>query len=78
MFLVKLVLVFYVLLLIKVTRPVLPYFTTPSFMNAVNFLTGEANLTINNIFGLLNSGAIQYIPDMQVISSHIPVNLSLS
>jgi len=42
----------------------LPYFATPSFVNAVHFSTGKDNLTVNPIFELLSSRAIQNISDM--------------
>jgi len=45
-------------------HPVLPDTGTSSFLITVNSLTGQGNLVINPIFGLLSSSAIQNISDM--------------
>jgi len=45
-------------------EPVLSDSATPSNLIASNFLTGKDNITLNPIFGMLSSRAIQNIPDM--------------
>jgi len=44
--------------------PVLSDSATPSNLNASYFLTGKDNITLNTMFGMLSSRAIQNIPDM--------------
>jgi len=51
----------------------MPYFATPTFLNAVNFLTSLVNVEINLIFGLptnLNHAHIRHLTNNPSDTGH--------